>query len=104
MTRATERALAWPLAAPISASRQPSVFAAAASATGPVAVLNRTPSGSMDAMSNGSGGGGMISAHLAQSDLLAPIWKSALSGPAISVATNSVRLLPEARRTISPSR
>ena len=36
MTRATERAFPWPLAAPISARRQPSLFAASASSwTGP---------------------------------------------------------------------
>jgi hypothetical protein len=73
MTRATERAFPWPLAAPISASRHGAVLGAVASATGPVAALTRTLAGSRPAKSIGSGGGGMISAHLPQSACRAPI-------------------------------
>ena len=104
MTRATERAFPCPLAAPISASRQGPVLAAVASATGPVATLTSTLSGSRLARSNGSGGGGMSSAQRPQSASRAPMRKSAPSGPAISSSTNRVRLFPVTRRTISPRR
>ena len=102
--RATERAFPWPLSAPSSARRQAGVFAAAASATGPVKVLYTGLSGSRLARSKGSGGGGVTGAIRSQSASIAPIWKSAPSGPAISSATKVFRGLPLRRRTSSPTR
>ena len=94
----------WPLSAPISAWRQAGVFAASALAGGPVNVLNMGLAGSSVARSISSGGGGTTGAMRSQSASLAPIWKSAPSGPAISRATNSLRLIPVMRRRISPTR
>src|SRR6266567_4323972 len=101
--RPTERAFPCPLQAPMSACRQPAVLAAAASATGPVKVLNAGLCGSMESMSNGSGGGGTTSAMRSQSRSSAPIWKSAPSGPATSSATNRLSDFPVILRTISPT-
>ena len=102
--RATERALPWPLVAPMSARRQSGVLAAEASRAGPVRVLNAALSVSMVAMSKGSGGGGTTGAMRPQSASAAPIWKSAPSGPAISSATNVFSGVPVTRRTTSPTR
>ena len=104
MTRATERAFPCPFAAPMSASRQPGVLAASASAGGPVSVLTAGLSGPSASRSNGSGGGGTTPAIRAQSPSAAPIWKSAPSGPAISSATNCFSGLPLTRLTTSPMR
>ena len=102
--RATDRALPWPLAAPMSACRQPGVLASAAATAGPVKVLTTRLSGPRAAMSNGSGGGGITSAIRPQSRSAAPIWKSAPSGPAISSATNCLSEVPVIRRSTSPTR
>ena len=59
---ATERALPWPLTAPMSAARQAAVLAAPASTVGPMRVRTAGLLGSMDSRSMGSGGGGMTGA------------------------------------------
>ncbi len=104
MIRATERALPWPFAAPMSARRQPGVLASSALGRGPVNVLTAGLSMSSAAGSTSSGGGATTGAIRPQSLSAAPIWKSAPSGPAISSATNCLSALPEIRRTISPTR
>jgi hypothetical protein len=58
--RATDRALPWLLATPMSAARQPELFATDASTGGPVNVRTIGLSGSIAARSKGSAGGGTL--------------------------------------------
>ena len=102
--RATDRALPWPLAAPISARRHASVHATDASGAGPVNVLTITLSGSSVARSIGSGGGGTTFETRWSCSGASPMWKSAPSGPAISLAKNWPSESPVMRRTTSPTR
>ena len=104
MIRPTERALPCPFSAPMSAFRQPGVFAAFASGAGPRRVRLATLSSGSASRSNGNGGGGTTSAIRPQSASFAPIWKSAPTGPAISAATKSFRCCPVIRRITSPIR
>jgi hypothetical protein len=104
--RATDRALPWPLVAPMSAHRQRSVQRCSMfkSRTGPVKVLNAGPSGSSWLRSIGCGGHGTRLATRWKSDGGRPMWKSSPSGPAICAARNSPRRWPVMRRITSPIR
>src|SRR3954468_3179107 len=84
--RATDRALPWPLPAPMSARRQRSVQLHSALMAGPVLVLNSTLLGSSWVRSSGCTGGGTTLATRWNSDDGRPIWKSAPSGPAMCAA------------------
>ena len=101
--RATERALPWPPAAGISARRHGIVADTSASSGGLISVrkaieLWSTPSTVSGAL------GGMTWAMRASCSAAVPMWKSAPSGPVISLATNSPIVCPVTRRTTSPTR
>ena len=100
-----ERALPWPLAAPMSARRQPSVQVVSGVMTGLLVDLNATLFGSSSGESfggAGGAGGGTTLATRWNSEGDRPMWKSAPSGRARCAAKNSPRRWPVMRRITSP--
>ena len=102
-TSSTPRAFEWPFSAPRSAARHSGVVVALVDMTGPVHVRIATEVMSTSGFASGRGGG-TTGAIRSQSACRAPTWKSAPSGPAISSATNCLKVRPVIRRISSPTR
>ena len=100
--RASERALPWPLAAPMSVRRQRSVQLHSSGMVGLVQVLHATLLGSSWGESNE--GGGTTLATRSNSEGGRPMCKSTPSGPAMCAAKKSPRRWPVMRRLTSPIR